>query len=123
MVNQLALDRIFSALSDATRRAILEHLTQGESSVTALAKPFDMSPPAISKHLRILEETGLIVRRKEGRIHFIHLAADKMKEATEWLNFYRQFWEENFDSLGEYLTAESSEEVTRHDHAISWPTN
>jgi DNA-binding transcriptional ArsR family regulator len=119
MVNQLALDQIFSALSDSTRRAILEHLAQGESSVTALAQPFDMSLPAISKHLRILEEAGLIVRRKEGRIHHIQLAAARMKEATEWLNYYRQFWEENFDSLGEYLVEAAAEETTRHDDARS----
>jgi DNA-binding transcriptional ArsR family regulator len=119
MVNQLALDHIFSALSDSTRRAILEQLTRGESSVTDLAQPFDMSLPAISKHLRILEETGLIVRRKEGRVHYIHLAAARMKEASEWLNYYRQFWEESLDSLGEYLVEESSEASVRHDHTIS----
>jgi DNA-binding transcriptional ArsR family regulator len=117
MVNQLVLDQVFSALSDATRRAILEKLAQGESSITTLAEPFDMSLPAISKHLRILEETGLIVRRKEGRVNYIHLAPERMKMASEWLNYYRQFWEENFDSLDEYLVEATSEEATRHDHA------
>ena len=118
MVNQLVLDQVFSALSDSTRRAILERLTLGESPVTALAQPFDMSLPAISKHLRILEETGLIVRRKEGRMHYIHLNAAKMKVATEWLNFYRQFWEENLNFLGDYLATTTSEDDTLHDHTI-----
>jgi DNA-binding transcriptional ArsR family regulator len=119
MVNQFALDQVFSALSDATRRAILQRVAQSELSVSELAEPFDMSPPAISKHLRILEEIGLIVRRKEGRVHYIQLAAARMKEATEWLDFYRQFWEENFDSLGEYLQETSPKEANHHDRSIS----
>ena len=118
MVNQLVLDQVFSALSDSTRRAILEQLRHGESTVTVLAQPFDMSLPAISKHLRILEETGLIVRRKEGRVHYIQLAPAKMKEATEWLNFYRHYWEENLDSLGAYLQATSSEDNTDYDPTL-----
>jgi DNA-binding transcriptional ArsR family regulator len=99
------LDAIFSALSDPTRRKLLEELALGEKTVTEVAEPFfnDMSLPAISKHLRILEEAGLIVRRKQGRVHHLQLAAAPMKEASEWLDIYRQFWDTQFDALAQFL--------------------
>ncbi|MCI0707076.1 MAG: metalloregulator ArsR/SmtB family transcription factor [Ignavibacteriae bacterium] len=97
------LDGIFAALSDPTRRAIVERLSQGEASVTELAEPFDMSLPAISKHLRILEEAGLLLRRKEGRVHHIQLNSKPMKEALQWIEHYRQFWDDRLDSLVQYF--------------------
>jgi DNA-binding transcriptional ArsR family regulator len=103
------LDTIFSALADPTRRAILERLAQGEASVTELATPFDMSLPAVSKHVRVLENAGLVVRKIEGRIHFVSLRADPMREAVHWLNFYRQFWESQFDLLADYLNDDTGE--------------
>lgn len=102
-----SLDAIFSALSDSTRRAILQRLAQGEATVGEIAEPFlhDMSLPAISKHLRVLEEVGLIIRQKEGRTHYMSLSAAPMKNALEWLDYYRQFWDDQFDSLADYLAA------------------
>ncbi|MEZ4672144.1 MAG: metalloregulator ArsR/SmtB family transcription factor [Anaerolineae bacterium] len=111
MVNYLSppLDAIFSALSDSTRRAILQRLARGEATVSEVAEPFDMSLPAISKHLRILEDVGLIVRQKEGRLHHLSLSAAPMKNATEWLEYYRQFWDEQFDSLADFLATDTTE--------------
>lgn len=101
------LNGVFSALSDPTRRAILEHLARGEASVMEVAEPFlsreAMSLPAISKHVRILEEAGLIVRRREGRVHHLTLAAARMQEAADWLAQYREFWEAQLDLLDTYL--------------------
>ncbi len=97
------LDRVFSALSDPTRRAILERLVRSEASVMELAAPFEMSLPAISKHLRVLENAGLIAREKEGRVHHMRLAAGAMKDAADWLDHYRHFWDAQFDSLAAYL--------------------
>lgn len=97
------LDAIFSALSDPTRRAILAKLSQGDASVGELAEPFDISLPAISKHLRVLERSGLVARRKDGRIHRIHLDATRLKDASEWIEHYRLFWERRFDAFAVYL--------------------
>jgi DNA-binding transcriptional ArsR family regulator len=115
MVNDLSdrLDTVFSALADPTRRSILERLAHGEASGTDLAQPFSISVPAISKHLRVLEEADLILRRKEGRTHWFRLAANPdspMRDAAAWLEHYRQFWEAQFDSLDTYLQAASDEE-------------
>src|ERR1700730_13990274 len=94
------LDNTFAALSDATRRGILARLSQqGETSISDLAAPYDMSLPAVSKHLRVLERAQLVERRKEGRVHRCGLAAEPMKGAAEWIEKYRQFWERQFDSL------------------------
>ena len=98
------LNRIFSALSDPTRRAILEKLARGEASVTELAGPHDMSLPAISKHLRVLEEAGLIAREKHGRVHRLQLESKPMKDALVWIERYRKFWEEKFSALEKHLT-------------------
>jgi DNA-binding transcriptional ArsR family regulator len=104
------LDDIFSALSDPTRRSILERLSRGAASVTEVAEPFEMSLPAISKHLRILEGAGLIMRQKEGRVHHLRLSAAPLQSAAEWLADYRQFWDEQFDSLAQFLEASPEEE-------------
>ena len=101
--NSRALDRTFSALADPTRRAILSRLARGESSVGELAAPFNMSLPAVSKHLRVLEGAGLVRREKDGRVRRCRLETAPMKEAAEWLSFYRKFWEGQLDSLAAYL--------------------
>jgi|SRR5579859_8168297 len=106
------LDVVFSALADPTRRAILERLARSEASVTELAAPFEMSLPAISKHLRILEHAGLIAREKEGRIHHMRLAAAPMKDAAEWLEHYRRFWDDQFDNLAAFLENGSEDKST-----------
>lgn len=98
-----SLDQIFSALSDPTRRAILLRLTDGEATVSEVAEPFKMTAPAISKHLRVLEEAGLITRRKDGRTHYLHLKASALKDASDWLAHYKAFWEAQIDSLERYL--------------------
>jgi len=109
------LDTVFFALADPTRRAILARLTHGEASGTELARPFAISVPAISKHLRVLERAELILHRKEGRTHRFRLAARPLKEAATWLDHYRQFWETQFDALDTYLQATSEEEHDLHD--------
>ncbi len=112
MVNDSSeqLTTVFLALADPTRRAILARLTQGEASGTELARPFSISVPAISKHLRVLEHADLILHRKDGRTHRFRLAARPLKEAATWLEHYRQFWEAQFDSLDTYLQVTSEEE-------------
>ncbi|MFQ5636577.1 MAG: ArsR/SmtB family transcription factor [bacterium] len=87
------------ALADSTRRAILTTLSEGDSTVSELAKPFNMSLPAISKHLGILENARLIIRQKEGRVNRCRLLAEPLKEAVDWLTTYKKFWEGQFDSL------------------------
>jgi DNA-binding transcriptional ArsR family regulator len=97
------LDRTFAALADPTRRRILTHLARGNQRVTDLARPFDMSLPAISKHLRVLENAGLLRRRRYGRVHEIKLEARPLKDAAQWVEKYRKFWEGSLDRLAEYL--------------------
>jgi len=97
------LNTTFSALADPTRRAILARLSQGEASVTALAEPFEMSLPAISKHLKVLERAGLIARGREAQWRPCRLEASPLKDAADWLEDYRRFWEQSFDRLGDYL--------------------
>jgi DNA-binding transcriptional ArsR family regulator len=97
------LDRTFAALADPTRRAILARLAAGEASVTELAEPFDMSLPAVSKHLKVLERAGLIVRGRERQWRPARLAAGPLKEIAAWTEQYRRFWEESYDRLDEYL--------------------
>ena len=93
----------FAALADPTRRAILAHLAKGEASVTELAKPFEMSLPAISKHLKVLERAGLITRGREAQWRPCQLNAEALKDVDDWLEQYRQFWEESLDRLDDYL--------------------
>ena len=93
----------FAALADPTRRAILARLASGAATVTELAEPFDMSMPAISRHLKVLEHAGLIERSREAQWRPCQLSAGPLKEAVDWLEHYRPFWEESFDRLSEYL--------------------
>ena len=97
------LTATFAALADPTRRAILARLARGEANVTELARPFDMSQPAISKHLKVLERAGLISRGREAQSRPCRLAASRLREATEWMERYRRFWEQSFDRLDEFL--------------------
>ena len=99
----------FSALSDPTRREILKSLRDGEKSVGELAEPLEMSWPAVTKHLKVLEAAGLLRRRREGRRHVVRIDADPMKDANEWIGFYQQFWEGGLDRLASYLENESGE--------------
>jgi len=108
-----SLDRSFSALADPTRRAILARLTLGEARVTDLAAPFDMSLPAVSKHLKVLEDAGLVKKRREGRVHHCRLDPKPLSAAADWIAQHRAFWEESLDRLHEYL-AEHKEEETWH---------
>src|ERR1700757_849366 len=98
-----ALSATFAALADPTRRAILARLALGETSVTELAKPFDISAPAISKHLKVLERAGLITRGREAQWRPCKLAPEPLKGGDQWLEEYRRLWEERFDRLDEYL--------------------
>ena len=97
------LDRTFAALADPTRRAILLRLAEGEASVTELAAPFEISLPAVSKHLKVLERAGLIARGRERQWRPARLDAGPLKEVAEWTERYRRFWEESYDRLDEYL--------------------
>lgn len=103
VTNSRQLDSVFGALSDATRRAILEELAHGERTVGELARPFEISRPAISKHLRVLERAGLVHRRPEGRISRCALDASPLRRAADWVEPYRDFWEERLDALARYL--------------------
>ena len=105
MVNrQPSLDATFGALADPTRRAIVERLTRGDAVVGELAEPFDMSLPAISKHLTVLESAGLITRTKEGRQRICRLREEPMQAAMQWIGTYGRFWEEQLDSLARFAT-------------------
>ena len=109
------LSRTFGALSDPTRRAILARLALGSASVTELAAPYDMSLPAVSKHLRILEAAGLMTRRKHGRVHQCRLAAGPLQDVSEWLNYNHEFWETRFDALADYLENNDSNPEAEYD--------
>jgi DNA-binding transcriptional ArsR family regulator len=97
------LDRVFAALADSTRRGILESLSDGELAVSELAAPHDMSLPGFMKHLRVLEDAGLIQRTKEGRVVSCELSAAPMKSAAAWISRYEKFWSARLDSLAFYL--------------------
>jgi DNA-binding transcriptional ArsR family regulator len=99
----LSLDTAFAALSDPTRRAILARLALGETSVTELAKPFAMSLPAVSKHLKVLERAGLIARGREAQWRPCRIEPRALKDIDDWLNHYRRFFDESFDRLEAYL--------------------
>ena len=111
------LSLTFAALADPTRRAILARVALGEISVTELAAPFKMSLPAISKHLKVLERCGLIARSREAQWRPCRLEAKPMKEAVEWLEHYRQFWEQSFDRLEIYLREIQEKEKQEKQHA------
>jgi DNA-binding transcriptional ArsR family regulator len=97
------LSATFAALADPTRRAILARLALGETSVTELAAPFDMSLPAVSKHLKVLERAGLVARGRSAQWRPCRLDASPLKAATDWLEDYRRFWEQSFERLDRYL--------------------
>ena len=107
------LNVTFAALADPTRRAILARLSSGETSVTELAKPFGMSLPAISKHLKVLERAGLIARGREAQWRPCRLKAGPLKHAADWLEHYRRFWEQSFDRLDDVLR-ESQRKERKH---------
>ncbi len=97
------LSTTFAALADPTRRAILARLASGEASVTELAEPFEMSLPAVSKHLKVLERAGLIARGREAQWRPCRLEAGPLKDVADWVEHYRRFWEQSFDRLDDYL--------------------
>jgi DNA-binding transcriptional ArsR family regulator len=97
------LSVVFGALADPTRRAILARLAEGDANVAELAAPFRMSQPAVSQHLKVLERAGLISRRRRGTARFSHLEAAPLREATEWLTRYREYWDQNFERLDALL--------------------
>ena len=99
------LDRVFSALADPTRREIVRRLSAGEESISDLARPFDMSLAAVSKHVRILQSAGIVHQRKEGRVRVCGLSAQPLETADTWLRQYERFWEQRLDGLGAYLQA------------------
>ena len=104
------LSRVFGALADPTRRAILARLASGEAGVQEIAEPFDMTLPAISKHLKVLEKAKLIRRGKDKQWRPCALEAATLKQASDWIGDYRQFWEESFERLDEYLKEIQSKE-------------
>lgn len=107
------LDRVFAALADPTRRAILARLAAGEATVNELVAPFDLSQPTISKHLRVLERAGLVSRGRDAQFRPVRLEAAPLAEAAAWLGDYRRFWEESFDRLDEYVTALQRKDAPR----------
>jgi DNA-binding transcriptional ArsR family regulator len=116
MVSSTAPDRLsttLAALADPTRRAILARLTSGETSVTELAKPFSMTLPAVSKHLKVLERAGLIARGRSAQWRPCRLDAEPMREVAEWVQGYRRFWDDSFDRLDDYLNAVQAKEKKR----------
>lgn len=104
------LSNTFAALADPTRRAILARLASGETSVTELAEPFAMSLPAVTKHLKVLERAGLITRGRQAQWRPCKLDAAPLREASDWVAQYRQFWEQRFDRLDDYLTSIQTKE-------------
>lgn len=103
-----ALSATFAALSDPTRRAILARLAAGEATVNELAAPFDISLPAVSRHLKVLETARLITREREAQWRRCRLSAEPLKEATEWMERYRAFWDARFDALEKFLAREAA---------------
>lgn len=103
MVSADALSTTFAALADPTRRAILRRLVRGNATVTDLAEPFDLSLPAISKHLKVLERAGLVTRAREAQWRPVQLRAEPLREAADWIEVYRETWEQRFDRMADYL--------------------
>ncbi|HVG22798.1 MAG TPA: metalloregulator ArsR/SmtB family transcription factor [Thermoanaerobaculia bacterium] len=109
------LSSTFAALADPTRRAILARLSRGETSVGELAEPFDMSLPAVSKHLRVLENAGLIARGRDAQWRPCRLEGARLRQIAEWLDDYREFWEQSFDRLDDYLRQVQRKERKKKD--------
>lgn len=113
-VAEVELDEVFGALADPTRRAILARLAEGDASVAELTAPFSVSQPAISRHLKVLERAGLISRSRKATARFSHLEAAPLREATEWLAGYREYWEESYERLDALLAALQEGSDRRH---------
>jgi DNA-binding transcriptional ArsR family regulator len=111
MISDQQLDSVFNALADPTRRAILARLTAGEANVAELAAPFRMSQPAVSRHLKVLEQAGLISRHRRATARLSRLEADPLREATVWLADYREFWTESYERLDELVARLLAESV------------
>jgi DNA-binding transcriptional ArsR family regulator len=118
MASQTQLDATFSALADPTRRAILARLAKGETSVKELSRPFKMSAPAVTKHLKVLEGAGLIARSKRAQQRPCRIVPKPLKEATDWMETYRKLWEERLDRLEDYLMELQGKPV-KHTRAVS----
>jgi DNA-binding transcriptional ArsR family regulator len=112
-ISERELDATFAALADRTRRAIVARLAGGEASVMELARPFAMSQPAVSKHLKVLERAGLISRRREAQRRPCRLAPRRLKQIADWVGRYRRHWEESFGRLDDYLQELQAKEQTR----------
>jgi len=110
------LSATFAALADPTRRAILTRLASGEASVNDIAEPFDMSLPAVSKHLKVLERAGLVSRSRSAQWRPVKLEAAPLRDAARWIDHYRQFWEGSLDRLEEYLTRLQAGDPDGHKH-------
>ena len=102
-MSEAQLDAVFGALADPTRRALLTRLTQGEASVAQLAAPFPMSQPAISRHLKVLEDAGLITRSRQATVRLSHLRAAPLRDAATWLASYQEYWGESYEQLDRLL--------------------
>jgi DNA-binding transcriptional ArsR family regulator len=113
-----SLDEVFAALADPIRRGIVARLARGEASVGDLAAPYRVSAPAISRHLRVLENAGLLERHKRGRVHHCRLRPQPMSAAAEWIEQCREFWESRFDALEKYLQQTQSQTPKE---SASWP--
>jgi DNA-binding transcriptional ArsR family regulator len=111
-----SLDATFSALSDPTRRTILLALQRGNASVTELARPHDISMPAVLKHLNVLEQAGLIEQRKTGRVRMCRLTVAPMQQAADWLSLYRVFWENQLDNLGRFLEQTDPQKLKKQEN-------
>lgn len=109
VLSQGDLDATFSALADSTRRAILERLTTGEASVTELAEPFDISLPAVSRHLKVLERARLIERRRDAQWRWCRLRPEPLRQAADWIRQYRRFWQQQLNSLERWIDAAQAE--------------
>jgi DNA-binding transcriptional ArsR family regulator len=107
------LDRLFQALSDTTRRGILMRIREGDRTVNDIASQFDISLPAVSKHLSILERAGLLTRRKEGRKRICHVEPQQLHSATEWLEFYQSFWIEQLENLKQFVETDADDTTHR----------
>src|ERR1051326_7377643 len=117
-----ALDATFSALSDPTRRAMLARLARHDASVGQLARPFEMSLPAVSQHLRVLHHAGLVAREKHGRVHRLSLVPGPVEEAQAWIDRYRRFWQQQLDALADYLNDSQEKERFRWPKKNKTPT-
>ncbi|TRY31046.1 ArsR/SmtB family transcription factor [Aliiglaciecola sp. M165] len=107
--NNFGIEKTFGALSDSTRIAIIERLSRGEVSLSELSKPFAMSQTAVSKHVKILSDAGLVAVKKRGRTRFCELLPEPMQQAENWLMIYQKFWSERFNNLSTFLQQENSQ--------------